>query len=296
MAVHSDKIATVVVGIGELLWDLLPGGRQIGGAPANFAYHAHALGAQGVLVSAVGEDPDGQDLLMRLRPKGLDLDLVSILPGRPTGTVTVEVSGNGIPVYNIHEEVAWDHIPWTDAMESCAHGADAVCFGTLAQRSPVSRSTIQRFLRATGSSCLRVLDVNLRQSYYDRAIIQESLALSNVLKLNDEELPVVADVLGVTGSQGEILKTLCGRFRLLALALTRGEKGSLLMTPSETVDHPGVRVERIADTVGAGDSYAAALVMGLLRNDPPARICDQAARTAAFVCAHRGAMPPYPER
>jgi len=296
MAMHSGKDAPVVVGIGELLWDLLPGGRQIGGAPANFAYHAHALGAQGVLVSAVGEDPDGRELLMRLKPKGLDLDLVSIQPGRPTGTVTVEVSGNGIPVYTIHEEVAWDHIPWSGVMESRAHGADAVCFGTLAQRSPVSRSTIQRFLRATRPSCLRVLDVNLRQSYYDPSTIQESLALSNVLKLNDEELPVVADVLGLTGSQGEILKTLCGRFHLLALALTRGEKGSLLVTPSETVDHPGVRVERIADTVGAGDSYAAALVMGLLRNDPPARICEQAARTAAFVCAHQGAMPPYPER
>jgi len=296
MAMHSDKDAPIVVGIGELLWDLLPGGRQIGGAPANFAYHAHALGAQGVLVSAVGEDPDGQELLMRLKPKGLDLDLVSILPGRPTGTVTVEVSGNGIPVYTIHEEVAWDYIPSTDVMESRAREADAVCFGTLAQRSPVSRSTIQRFLRATKPSCLRVLDVNLRQSYYDPPTIQESLALSNVLKLNDEELPIVAGVLGLTGSQGEILKTLCGRFHLLALALTRGEKGSLLMTPSETVDHPGVRVERIADTVGAGDSYAAALVMGLLRNDPPARICGQAARTAAFVCAHQGAMPPYPER
>ena len=185
---YKDRELTVV-GIGELLWDLLPEGRQLGGAPANFAYHAKALCGSGIPVSCVGADELGAEAVALLTQNGLSNDYVAVDEDRPTGTVSVSLDGAGVPNYTIHEEVAWDFVPETAALIALAKAADAVCFGSLAQRSPVTRATIQAFLRASRPDCLKVFDINLRQSYYDVEIIRASLDLAHVLKLNDEELP-----------------------------------------------------------------------------------------------------------
>ena len=220
-----------VVGIGEILWDLLPDGKQPGGAPANFAFHAHSLGARTALVSAVGDDALGRDILGRLDGWGIDRRTVAVLPGHPTGTVSVTVDDHGVPRYVIHEDVVWDHIPWSPSLEELAAAADAVCFGTLCRRAPESREAIRRFLAATPARCLRVCDVNLRQGHYSAATIVESLDQANVLKLNDEELAILCPLFGLSGSVEGILRGLAKRFELQLVALTRGSRGSLLATP-----------------------------------------------------------------
>ena len=280
----------LLVGLGELLWDLLPGGKQLGGAPANFAYHCQALGAEAALVSAVGSDAPGREILDDLKGHGLDLAHVATLSEHPTGTVSVEIDDEGKPKYVIHEGVAWDAIPSSPELLDLASRADAVGFGSLAQRSEASRATIRAFLKATRPDCLRVFDINLRQAYYGEEVVRESLKLSNVLKLNDEELPVVGEMLSLGGTEREILDALTAEFSLDAIALTRGGDGCLLHTPDAVAEHGGFAPERIADTVGAGDSFTAAFVMGLLRGDGLDTICEQANRLAAFVCSQKGAM------
>jgi len=285
-----DKNFTVV-GIGELLWDLLPDGKQLGGAPSNFAYHAQALGAKGVVVSAVGDDELGQQIRDELGKHGLGLTHVGISHDRPTGTVSVEIDERGKPDYIIHENVAWDTILWSETTRILATQADAVCFGSLCQRAPVARQTIRQFLAATRSECLRVFDINLRQSFYDKDIIETSLGLANILKLNDEELPEMARLLARNGSQSKLLHQLMDRYELNAIALTMGADGCLLATPEAFVRHPGFTPEKIADTIGAGDSFAAAMVMGMLRGHLLEEICEHANCLASLVCTQTGAMP-----
>ncbi|MBU4200441.1 MAG: carbohydrate kinase [Verrucomicrobia bacterium] len=287
------KQRPTVVGIGEILWDCLPGGKQLGGAPANFVYHATALGAAGCVVSCVGDDPAGLEIGARLDALKLDRHGLAVDGSHPTGTVDVKVDADGKPRYIIHEHVAWDFIPWSEALRDLASKTDAVCYGSLAQRSEVSRKTIRAFLAATPPSCLRVFDVNLRQEFFNREIIQDTLSLSNILKISDEELPVVARLLAVNGEDEQVMKTLRSRYRLRLVALTRGAQGSVLVVPEGALTHSGVRV-KVADTVGAGDAFTAGMVMGLLRGLDNERIHETANRLAAHVCSQPGATPTIP--
>lgn len=291
--VKDSEPKYVLVGLGEILWDLLPGGKKLGGAPANFAYHAQALGGKGVVVSCVSDDDLGHEILRQLSDLGLDQKYVEVDGGHPTGTVTVELDADGNPNYTIHEDAAWDYIPFTSGLLGLGGRADAVCFGSLCQRSEVSRTTVRQFLKATPRGCLRMFDINLRQSFFNQEIVQTMLELSNVLKLSEEELIVVGDILGVNGSETNILDKLVERYALRLIALTRAANGSRLFGPGLDSNHPGFPAE-IADTVGAGDSFAAVLALGLLEGISLDRVNENANRVASFVCTQSGATPPLP--
>ena len=283
----------VLVGLGEVLWDLLPGGKQLGGAPGNFAYHACALGGRGVVASCVGDDEQARDILRRLEELGLDAGAIATDPNHPTGTVSVELDDHGRPTYIIHENVAWDYIPETAAMLDLAGRANLVCFGSLGQRCETSRQTIRRFLAATPPDCLRVFDVNLRQHFFSRDVIIRSLELSNVLKLNDEELTVIAELLSIPGGWDEVLIELLRRYSLRLVVLTRGADGSVLRSADQASVREGREVE-VADTVGAGDAFTAAVAIGLLRGLDLDTIHLHAQRVAGFVCTQPGGTPDMP--
>jgi fructokinase len=283
-----------IVGIGEVLWDMLPAGRQIGGAPANFTYHATALGADTRLISRVGNDDLGRETLERLTKLGIPTECVEVDDKLPTGTVGVTVSADGQPHYQIHEHVAWDAIRGEAAARRAVATADAVCFGSLAQRSEPSRSTIRSLVAATSANALRIFDINLRQHYYSRSIIEESLALANILKVNDAELPRLAEMFRLTGDARAQIQQLARRHSLRAVACTRGGSGSLLFNDGRWSDHPGIATQ-VVDTVGAGDSFTAAMTLGLLAGWHLDRINDHASRVAAFVCSSAGATPPLPQ-
>lgn len=285
----------LVIGVGEVLWDLLPAGRQLGGAPANFAYHAHALGAEALVVSRVGNDSLGRELLSRLRGVGLRSDGITIDSSAPTGTVSVALDAKGKPTFTIHENVAWDLIEASKETLDGTARADAVCFGTLAQRNLVSRTAIRAILQATPAAALHIFDINLRQHFWSEEIILKSLELADVLKLNDDELPVVAGLLGLSGDVSDQMRQIAQRFQLKAVALTKGANGSSLLVGDELVSRPGSNLQ-IVDTVGAGDSYTAALALGLLAGHEPVRILESAHRIADYVCTQPGAMPPMPAR
>jgi fructokinase len=282
-----------VAGIGELLWDMLPQGKQLGGAPCNFAYHASQAGCESFVVSAIGTDTAGDEILTCFHELGLDHSYVQRNADFPTGTVTVTVDDHGIPSYIIHEKVAWDNIGWNPSLEALAKSIDAVCFGSLAQRNTISKQTIIRFLEATGKDCLRVFDINLRQHFFDTVTIIQSLSMANILKLNEDELPVVADLLGLHGNEDSLLTQLMDKFNLKLIALTKGGSGSILLTKEERsfMEVPQVK---IADTVGAGDSFTAVLVAGLLKKAELKIIHETATRVAAFVCTQQGATPRIP--
>jgi fructokinase len=285
----------LMVGIGEILWDMLPGGKRLGGAPANFAYHAHALGARGIPVSRVGRDAAGKELLARLRAIGLSADAVASDRRRPTGTVDVELDSEGKPRYTIHSDVAWDHLRMSAPLRRLARDADAICYGTLGQRSRNSRAAIGDFIRSSRVGCLRILDVNLRQSFYGAGLIRRLLAESNVVKMNEEELPVVARLLGLRGTRITVMRRLAARYRLRLAALTRGAGGSILLAAGEVSENPGCRT-RVADTVGAGDAFTAAMTIAFLRGEPLDRVNEYANRVASYVCSRMGATPPMPAR
>jgi fructokinase len=282
-----------ILAVGEILWDLLPSGKQLGGAPANFAYHAHALGAESRVVSRIGNDPLGREILDRLRALGLPTDGVSVDATAPTGTVSVELAADGQPRFTIHENVAWDRLEADEASLAFAAQADAVCFGSLAQRSEPSRSSICRLVAATPTAALRVFDINLRQHFYSRKIVEDSLRLANALKLNDSELPVLAAMFGLGGGVREQLAAFAERFELRAVALTRGAHGSLLLAGGDWSEHPGLTV-KVADSVGAGDAFTAAMALGLLAGRPLDDINRHANEVAAYVCSQPGATPTLP--
>jgi len=279
--------------LGEVLWDILPAGRQLGGAPANFAYHAHALGAEARVISRVGNDALGREILERLRAIGLSTDGIGVDESAPTGTVTVEVQADGQPRFTIHENVAWDRITADETSLAFAARADAICFGSLAQRSEASRRSIRAILAATKPETLRVFDINLRQHFYSRDIVESSLVSANALKLNSDELPVLADVFGLRGDAKSQIADLARRFELRAVALTRGASGSLLLVDGAWSDHPGIRV-KVVDAVGAGDAFTARWALGLLAGEPLDAINCRANEIAAFVCTQPGATPAYP--
>ncbi|MEI6890709.1 MAG: carbohydrate kinase [Pontiella sp.] len=287
----SDKL--IVAGIGELLWDVFSDHKHLGGAPANFACHVHQLGAEAYPISCVGADALGDELRGRLRSLGVDSRFVLESKSYPTGTVDVVLHA-GKPTYQIHENVAWDHMPFSDELRRLAGTLDAVCFGSLSQRSEESRKTIHTFLGHMPENALKIFDVNLRQTFFSKEHIEISLELANLLKLSDEELPVLAEFFGLSGSMEEQLQQLIDRFGLRLIAYTRGPQGSLLMGVSERDDFPGCEGDAV-DTVGAGDSFTAALCMGLLQGWPLNEVSAFANRVALFVCSQKGATPLLPE-
>ncbi len=282
-----------LVGLGEVLWDLLPGGRQLGGAPANFACHAAALGADARIVSRVGRDDDGRDLVSRLVELGLSTDGIEIDPTAPTGTVGVEMNAGGHPVYTIHENVAWDFLQGEEAGRWAVASADAVCVGTLAQRHGVSRGTIRGLLESTKPGALRIFDVNLRQHFHSKGVIEETLHLANVLKVNETELPQLAGMFEIPGDDRAVIQELARRFGLRAVAFTRGDRGSLLHAEGCWSDLPGAKV-RVVDTVGAGDTFTAAMTLGLLAGWDLDAVHHAATAVASHVCSLPGATPPLP--
>ncbi len=291
MDINSQE--PLVVGLGELLWDMLPSGKQLGGAPANFAYHSQALGCRSAVISCVGDDLLGEHACDYLREKGLDTSYIGVDEAHQTGKVTVELDQDGVPDYTIHEEVAWDFIPSTKGLLRLAKDTDAVCYGSLCQRSEESRDTIMEFLQATRNDCLRICDINLRQNYFNAETINRLLESANILKLNDDELPIVADLLNIKGNEDELLAQLGEKYHLDLIALTRGAEGSRLWTIGQDSEHPGI-ITKIVDTVGAGDSFTAALAVGLLRQAPLEETHVHANQIASFVCTCNGAMPELP--
>jgi fructokinase len=284
----------MVVGLGEVLWDMLPSGRYLGGAPANFAYCSHLLGSNAVLASRMGDDELGRELQEHLFGVGINTDCLQLDPAYPTGTVQVVISREGQPKFEITQPVAWDFLRWTDDWKSLAESADAVCFGSLAQRSLVSRTTILDFLNATRPDALRIFDVNLRQSFYSPEIISSSLQRASVLKLNQEELPVLASLLDLrSNDQFEFCRQVLQQFDLQLISITRGGNGSLLMDRNGTHEHPGFRVT-IKDTVGAGDAFTAGLVHERLGGAPLPVMNDTANRMGAWVASRCGGMPRLP--
>ena len=283
-----------ILAVGEVLWDLLPQGKQLGGAPANFTYHCRSLGADARLVSRVGADDLGRAVEERLRELGLPTETLQRDPGAPTGTVDVVLAADGQPQYTIREGVAWDRIAADAGAMAAANRAHAVCFGSLAQRSTVSRGAIRELVAGAPAGALRVLDVNLRPPFVDREVVAASLELADVLKLNDQELPVLAGMFGIAGDDRAAMAGLARRFDLAMVALTRGEGGSLLMADDGWSECPGLKVE-VADTIGAGDAFTAALVVGRLEGRPLEEVNRHANAIAAFVCSRPGGTPTLPE-
>jgi fructokinase len=288
------KDRSLIVGLGEVLWDVFPDEARFGGAPANFASHAAMLGAEAYIVSQVGDDDLGRRAITALAEHGAHTDLVAVSREQPTGIVEVKVDSAGQPRYTIAGNVAWDFIGWIHALESLAARADAVCFGTLAQRSETSRATIRRFAAATQRDCLRLFDVNLRQNFYSDDIVRESLEMANAVKLNDEELKTVSTIFGLGGDERKQLTQLLERYNLELVALTKGAGGAVLFNGKSFAECAAEQVA-VKDTVGAGDAFAAAVALGWLRRAPLDVICQHACRVAAFVCSQAGAVPPLPE-
>jgi fructokinase len=280
-----------VVGLGEVLWDLLPERTCLGGAPANFAYITTLMGDQGIVASRVGEDSRGIEALRRMEELGLDIDHVQTDQKHPTGAVNVKVGENGIAQYEIALPVAWDFLVWTEDWQQLAREADAVCFGSLAQRSPESRATIRRFLAATSQDTLKVFDVNLRQSYYCSEVLSESMRLADVVKLNDDELPKIMSLLNLP-HQDELssARRLLRNFDLNVVCVTRGGRGSLLVRGTDVTEHPGFRVQ-VADTVGSGDAFTAGLVHEYLHGASLDLMNEVANLVGAWVTSEVGAMP-----
>ena len=284
-----------IAGIGEILFDIFGESEELGGAPINFVYHASALGAEGIAVSSVGNDRRGRKAIDELKQRGLDVACIHIDEYHPTGYVTASLDDRGIASYVFPDDVAWDHLSLNRQALAIAPELDAVCFGSLAQRSPVSRRAILRFLGLTSSRALKIYDINLRQHFYTQDMIIRSLHLADIVKLNEEELPVLAAMLSLSGGDGARLDTVVKRFNLKLAVLTRGCRGSLLVSPEEHSEHPGFPPTRIADTVGAGDSFTAAVTIGLLNGENLQKINTRANRVASCVCSQTGAMPDISE-
>lgn len=275
----------IVVGLGEVLWDMLPDGKRAGGAPANVAYHAAHSGAEGWLVSAVGADSLGRELAEVLAQHGVQ----SVLPQvpYPTGQVNVRLC-QGIPSYEIAADVAWDHIPLRPQARQLLSGADAVCFGSLAFRSEESRRTLSTLLKSMPDGALKVLDINLRAPYYSAQLLSELLKMCNALKLNDEEVKILSVLFDIGGTAEEVCRELLARYRLKFLILTAGSSYSEVYTPG-AVSHINTPSVQVVDTVGAGDSFTASFVSATLQGCSLTQAHERAVQTAARVCGHKGA-------
>jgi len=296
MPTPANNPHPLVVGLGELLWDLFPKGKQLGGAPANFAYITALLGDCAVVASRVGDDRLGQEALWHLKSNGLNINHVQRDRQHPTGSVRIELDVKGQPEYHFTENVAWDFMEFSEDWISLARSTHAVCFGSLAQRGPVSRATIKAFLCAMPSFAIGIFDVNLRQSYFNSEVLRDSARFAKVLKLNHEEFPRFLDLMQCPLKNSErtdvaAARWFCKEFGIQLVCITRGPNGSLLVTASSQHEHPGFRV-KIADTVGAGDAFTATMVHHALRGSSLAEINAAANRMGAWVASQEGAMPP----
>jgi len=289
MTNHQDKYR--MAGIGELLWDILPDGRKLGGSPMNVAYHCLAAGIKSAVVSAIGNDKLGSEILEQVQGKEFSTDYIQICDDRPTGTVSVKLD-QGTPDFTIHQDVAWDEIQWNNQLEELAKSIDAAAFGSLSQRNSVSRQTIQRFLKKMNPESLRVFDVNLRQNHHSAELLTDSISLCNILKINDEELPTLSVYMNLTGTIKEQLHTLLDTYSLKLVAYTMGAKGSWLLT-KDTFSEMQAPEVRIADTVGAGDAFTGVLIAGLLKGKQLDLIHQEATEIAGWVCSQEGGTPGY---
>lgn len=283
-----------IVALGEILWDVFPEGARFGGAPANFACHVAALGGQAYMVSGVGADPLGDQALQALQQRQVDTLHVRRFSEFPTGSVDVVVDASGQPDYRFGQNEAWDHLEWSTRLAELASRTDAVAFGTLGQRSLPARRTIQQFVQQVPEPGLCVFDINLRPPYYDAEVIDQSMGLANVLKLNSDELKILSSMYELSGSMPDRLRQLASRFDLRVVALSRGSEGAVLLQGDDVSEASGVDVQ-VEDTVGAGDAYTAAMVLGLLRGQDLETINRRACRLAAYVCSRSGATPALPD-
>lgn len=283
-----------VAGIGELLWDVLPSGKQAGGAPFNFAYHAGQAGCEPYVYSAVGKDDLGRELLLKASQIGIN-DKYIQENNYPTSTVAITLNSQGHPDYTIYENVAWDFMSWNTNMNELSKKLDAVCFGSLAQRNPVSEQAIRSFLAALNPECLKVFDINLRQRYFNKETIVKSLQLADVLKLNDEELPILSQYFDLKGEVDNQLKAIIKKFCLKYIVYTMGSEGSIIISPDDYSFMKAPKVN-VCDTVGAGDSFTATLVAGLLHQTSLREVHKNATEVAAYVCTQKGAIPPIENR
>lgn len=282
-----------IVGLGEALWDVLPERKKLGGAPSNFAYHAGQYGDESIAISALGEDNLGDETACELEAKQLNYLMPRV--SYPTGTVQVTLDSNGIPTYDICENVAWDNIPFTSDIKTIAQHCRAVCFGSLAQRNKVSRNTIHAFLDATPADCLKVFDINLRQNFYSREVLLESVKRCNVLKINDEELALVSSMFGYPDiDMQDKCWLILGKYNLDMLVLTCGVNGSYVFSHGKVSFQPTPTVQ-VADTVGAGDSFTGSFCAALLRGCSAEEAHKLAVDVSAFVCTQNGAMPDIPQ-
>ncbi|MBO6032927.1 MAG: carbohydrate kinase [Prevotella sp.] len=283
-----------IVGLGEALWDVLPEGKKLGGAPANFAYHAGQFGLDTIAISALGEDDLAEETIEALKEHNLNY-LMPRVP-YPTGTVQVTLAEGGIPTYEIKEGVAWDNIPYTDEMAEIAKNARAVCFGSLAQRNGVSRENIRKFLAETPADCLKICDINLRQQFYSKEILEDSFKLCNILKINDEELVVVNRMFGYDGlDMRQTCEKMVQDYGLKMQVLTCGTNGSYVFTDDGLTSFQDTPKVEVADTVGAGDSFTGSFCACILNGKPVQEAHKTAVAVSAFVCTQNGAMPIVPE-
>ncbi len=279
----------LIAGIGELLWDVLPSGKQLGGAPCNFAFHCIQAGCEGFVVSAIGKDKPGEELKQRLMELGLNTTFIQENE-YPTSTVSVELHEQGHPFYTIHENVAWDHIQWDNDLAGLALKLDAVCWGSLAQRNPESRHVIHSFVSALKPGCFKVFDINLRQAYFTKEIIFNSITLADVLKLNEDELPILADFLGFKGKPEKQLDRVFDYFNLKYIVYTMGTRGSIIKSAEAYSFNEAPKIQ-VVDTIGAGDSFTAFFISGILRGNPLREIHKKASEIASFICTQKGATP-----
>jgi len=286
----SSLHAPLVIGLGEAVWDLFPDSRRAGGAPGNVAYQVQQLGGRALVATRFGRDEAGQALADHLAGEGLDLSLVQWDESLPTGAVTVHLEDPAHPHYTIHAPAAWDNLEATPALLDAARRADAICFGTLAQRGSPSRETIHRVLGAAGPRCLVVYDINLRQQFYDREWIERSLAASKIAKLNHDEVAIIAPLLGLPAKPIDFARALLGETAVEAVCVTRAEEGCLVVTSNETIDIPGERV-KVVDAVGSGDAFSAAMIMSLCRGWDLEKAVRFANRVGALMATKPGATP-----
>jgi len=276
-----------ITGIGEVLWDMLPDGKQLGGAPGNFCFHTQNLGADAAMISAIGRDESGEEMEILLKDKKLKLMLN--YPDFATGYVSVKLE-NGMPTYTIHENVAWDNITLSNEAKEWIRVSDAICFGSLAQRSKTSRKAIEEALKLAPEKALKVFDINLRQHYYNRDILERSMTLANLLKLNEDELEIISKMFNLSGNDKKKCHSLMQLFGLDLVALTLGSQGSWLYTPADE-SFQKVPEIKVVDTIGAGDSFTATMVMGLLNKKPLEQLHLEATAYSAKVCTYSGATP-----
>ena len=282
----------VMIGVGEVLWDFLPTGRVLGGAPANFAYMTKVLGDRGIVASRVGRDELGREACEVMQQLGLSIDYVQRDDSHATGTAVVSIGAGGQPTFLIKETVAWDFLQWLPDWQQLSARADVVCFGSLAQRSPVSASTIECFLKSVPKTGLRICDVNLRQSFYSEDVLRRSFQHADIVKLNGDEMINIANLLGLNdGGEEALARRLLADYDLRLVCITRAERGSMLVSPEETVEHAGFRV-KVEDAVGAGDAFTACLAHHYWRGCSLKETNEAANRFASWVATQRGATPP----